>query len=221
MGDSSSPPTFAYLGNKDISLATITQNAFDTLLTNVSIATQYSEFDIPFQADQGKTLQFCVYLGLALSIYTAFFALYPCQERLKNVRALHYSNGVRALPLWLAYIAWDFSFVLAGSVISIIILRGRSDVWYNLGDLFVVLFLFGLASTLYSYVVSLFSKSQVSRPRTSLINQPLTVTSLQPLRLLLAARRSCFCYMLLLTLACSLMVFTPSLNPLTLLIRQS
>ena len=165
MGDANSPPTFAYKGDGDspLALATITQNAFDTLLTNISIATQYSEFDIPFQADQGKTLQFCIYLGLVLSIYAAFFALYPCQERLRNVRALHYSNGVRSLPLWLAYIAWDFSFVLAGSVISVLILKGRSSVWYNLGYLFVVLFLFGLASTLYSYVVSLLSKSQVSR----------------------------------------------------------
>ena len=145
-----------------MSLATITQNLLDTVLTNVSIATQYQSFDIPWQADQGKTLQFCVYLGLALAIYPAFFALYPTLERLRNVRALHYSNGVRSLPLWLAYIAWDFSFILAGSVVSIIIFRAISSVWYSLGYLFVVLFLYGLASTLYSYVVSLFSKSQLA-----------------------------------------------------------
>ena len=162
IGDQNSPPTIAYQGNGDMSLATITQNLLDTVLTNVSIATQYQSFDIPWQADQGKTLQFCVYLGLALAIYPAFFALYPTLERLRNVRALHYSNGVRSLPLWLAYIAWDFSFVLAGSVVSIIIFRAISSVWYSLGYLFVVLFLYGLASTLYSYVVSLFSKSQLA-----------------------------------------------------------
>ena len=162
LGDESSPPTFAYQGNGgDLSLATITQNLLDIFLTNVSIANQFQSFDIPWQADQGHTLQFCVYFGLALSIYTAFFALYPCVERLRNVRALHYSNGVRALPLWLAYIVWDFSFVLAGSVIATIIFRAVTNVWYGLGYLFAILFLYGLASTLYAYVISLFSKSQV------------------------------------------------------------
>ena len=161
------PSTFAYHGNSndgsgDLSLAVITQNLLDTVLTNTSISTQFQLFDIPWQADQGKTLQFVVYAGLALAIYPAFFALYPTFERLRNVRALHYSNGVRALPLWLAYIAWDFSFILAGAVVSVIIFRAISPVWYNLGYLFVVLFLYGLASTLYSYVVSLFSKSQLA-----------------------------------------------------------
>ena len=161
LGDDTYPPTFAYQGNGDLSLATITQNLMDIFLTNISIANQYQAFDIPWQADQGHTLQFCVYFGLALSIYTAFFALYPCVERIRNVRALHYSNGVRALPLWLAYITWDFSFVLVGAIIAVIIFRAVTDVWYNLGYLFVVLLLYGLASTLYAYVISVFGKFQV------------------------------------------------------------
>ncbi|MCJ1475765.1 hypothetical protein MMC13_004429 [Lambiella insularis] len=162
LGDRNSPPTFAYKGNAAIALATITQNALDTLLTNTSIASQYQSFDIPWQADQGSTLQFCVYLGLAMAIYPSFFALYPCVERLRNVRALHYSNGVRSLPLWLAYIAWDYVFVLTGAVVSIIILRAVNDVWYGLGYLFVVFAFYGLTCTLGSYVVSLFAKSQLA-----------------------------------------------------------
>ncbi|MCJ1419949.1 hypothetical protein MMC32_006305 [Xylographa parallela] len=162
LGDHNSPPTFAYQGDADIGFATITQNALDTLLTNISIASQYQSFDIPWQADQGSTLQFCVYLGLAMAIYPSFFALYPCVERLRNVRALHYSNGVRSLPLWLAYIAWDYVFVLTGAVVSIIILRAVNDVWYGLGYLFVVFAFYGLTCTLGSYVVSLFAKSQLA-----------------------------------------------------------
>ena len=161
LGDQSSHPTFAYQGNGDIALATTTQNALDILLINITIASSYSSFDIPWQADQGNTLQFCVYLGLAMAIFPSFFALYPCVERLRNVRALHYSNGVRSLPLWLAYIAWDCIFVLASAVVSIIILRAVSDVWYGLGYLFVVFAFYGLTCTLGSYVVSLFAKSQV------------------------------------------------------------
>ena len=163
LGDETTPPTFTYKGDGgSVDLASITQNLFDTVLTNTSIATQYQPFDIPWQANQGSTLQFCVYFGLAFAIFPAFFSLYPCIERLRNVRALHYSNSVRALPLWLAYITWDFAFVLASTVITVIIFRGFTDIWYNLGYLFVVLFLFGLCGTLFSYVVSLFARSQLA-----------------------------------------------------------
>jgi len=103
LGDDSSPPTFAYKGNGDISLATITQNALDTLLLNVSISSQYQAFDTPWISGAGKTLQLVVYFGLAMAAYPAFFALYPTLERLRNVRQLHYSNGVRSICLWYVY----------------------------------------------------------------------------------------------------------------------
>jgi ATP-binding cassette, subfamily A (ABC1), member 3 len=162
LGDSSSPPTFAWRGNGDISFATITQNALDVILTNISISSQYQAFDVPWAADVGKALQLITYFGLAMAVYPAFFALYPTVERLRNVRALHYSNGVRSLPLWLAYISFDFIIVVATSVLATIIFRAVSNVWYHLEYLFVVFFLYGLASTLLSYVISLVSKSQLA-----------------------------------------------------------
>ena len=162
LGDAGSPPTFAYQGNADISFATITQNLLDTLLTNVSIASQYQAFDTPWVPGVGSTLQLVVYFGLAMCAYPAFFALYPTLERLRSVRQLHYSNGVRSVCLWSAYLAFDFTIVLATSVLSIIIFRAASDAWYSLGYLFVVLFLYGIASTLLSYVISLFARSQLA-----------------------------------------------------------
>jgi ATP-binding cassette, subfamily A (ABC1), member 3 len=48
LGDQSSPPTFVWKGNADISLAAVTQNALDVVLTNVSISCQYQSFDIPW-----------------------------------------------------------------------------------------------------------------------------------------------------------------------------
>ena len=180
LGDDTSPPTFAYKANGDLSLATITQNAFDTLLTNVSISTQYQAFDVPWVSGAGKSLQLIVYLGLALACYPALFSLYPTLERLRNVRQLHYSNGipiqrpifgyllkscvlgVRSVCLWSAYIAFDFMFVVASSIISVIIFRAVSNQWYHLEYLFVVFFCYGLASTLLSYVISLFSRSQLA-----------------------------------------------------------
>ena len=162
LGDAGSPPTFAYQGNADISFATITQNLFDILVTNVSIASQYQAFDTPWIPGIGSTLQLVVYFGLAMCAYPAFFALYPTLERLRSVRQLHYSNGVRSICLWSAYLTFDFVTVLATSVLAIIIFRAVSDAWYGIGYLFVVLFLYGVASTLLSYVVSLFAKSQLA-----------------------------------------------------------
>ena len=154
--------TFAYRGNGVMALPFLTQNLMDTLLSNISISAQYRNFDIPWQADQGSTLQFAVYFGLALSVYPAFFALYPCLERLQRVRGLHYSNGVRALALWQAYILFDFLFILLGSAVAIIILRSMSSVFFGLGYLFLVFILYGLTSTILAYIISLFAKSQLA-----------------------------------------------------------
>ncbi len=162
LGEKAAPPTFAYKGNGDISLATITQNALDNLLTNVSISSQYQSFDVPWPSAGGNTLQLITYFGLAMAAYPAFFALYPTVERLRKVRTLHYSNGVRSLPLWSAYVSFDFLTVIAASVLAIVIFRGVTNVWYHLEYLFVVFFLYGLASTLLSYVISLFAKSQLA-----------------------------------------------------------
>jgi ABC-type multidrug transport system ATPase subunit len=162
LGGNGTPPTIAWQGDNIIAYPMFVQNALDTVLTGIPISTQYSTFDIPWSADQGKTLQFVVYFGLVISIAPAFFALYPTLERLRHVRGLHYSNGVRALPLWLAYVTFDFSFVILGSSLAIIILAATfSPVFLSLATLWVVMILFGLCATLFSYVVSLYARSQL------------------------------------------------------------
>ncbi|WEW56055.1 hypothetical protein PRK78_001490 [Emydomyces testavorans] len=162
LGDGSSPPTFAWKGNGDVSFSTIVQNAMDNFLTNVSISTQYQSFELPWAENSGKALQLITYFGLALAVYPAFFSLYLTVERLRNVRALHYSNGVQSFPLWLAYLFFDSLIVLIVSVLVIVIFRGVSDAWYHPGYLFIVLLLYGIASTLFAYVISVFAKSQLA-----------------------------------------------------------
>lgn len=156
-------PTFAWRGNYDLYYSVAAQNLLDnSLLRNVPIVTSYNTFAIPWGADTGKSLQFILYFGLAMSAVPGFFGLYPNVERSRKVRALHYSNGVRAGPLWLAYTIFDFLIILVASAITIIIFRAASDVWYGLGYVFVILALFGLSATLMSYVVSLFASSQLA-----------------------------------------------------------
>lgn len=116
----------AYIGNLDVSFGLVTLNALDNVLEQTSISTSYQSFAVPFSPGAGKTLQLVLYFGLAMSVYPAFFALYPCMERLRNVRALHYSNGIRAGPLWLAYLTFDFLFVLIVSAVAVGIFVGVS-----------------------------------------------------------------------------------------------
>ena len=162
LGDASTETTLAYKGNGDLYHGVFGQNILDVMLTNISIGTQYSSFDIPWAPSTGKSLQLVVYFGLAMASSTGFFSLYPTVERTRNIRGLEYSNGVRSLPLWLAYVTFDFLIVLVSSALSVIIFAAASSVWYNVGYLFPIFALFGLASILQSYIVSLFANTQLS-----------------------------------------------------------
>ncbi|KAL5051187.1 hypothetical protein BDW71DRAFT_83965 [Aspergillus fruticulosus] len=163
LGDSLWQPTIAWKGdNGNFPLAALAQNVLNRFVTGMSINIGFQFFDIPSTPDFYNTLQLVVYFGLAMSVYPAFFALYPTVERLRNVRALHFSNGVRSLSLWLAYIFFDFCLVVASSVLAIIIFRAVTDIWYHIAYLFVVFFLYGLCGTLCAYLVSLFTKSQLA-----------------------------------------------------------
>lgn len=103
------------------------------------------------------------YVGLVFALFPAFFVLYPTVERIRHVRALHYSNGVRALPLWLAYLLFDFIPILVvAAVSSALMITGTGDVWYNFGYFVLVIILYGITSILLAYNVSLVAKSQLS-----------------------------------------------------------
>ncbi|OAA79375.1 ABC transporter [Akanthomyces lecanii RCEF 1005] len=161
LGDDDSQPTFAWVANLIITSSILSQQLLDVLQTNTSIATTWSPFDKPFVPPIGDALSLVIYMGIALAVYPAFFALYPNNERRRFVRALQYSNGVRPLPLWLAYLAFDSIVVLVSSAIVAGIWATLSNVWYNIGYIFVVFFLYGLSSILLSYIISLFTKSQL------------------------------------------------------------
>ncbi|KAI0878698.1 hypothetical protein GGS24DRAFT_371499 [Hypoxylon argillaceum] len=163
LGDANSPATIAYTADAGSAYTSIFgQNALDIMLSNTSIATTFAPFTTPFVPGTGNSLQLLTYFSLVLAAYPAFFGLYPNVERRRNVRGLQYSNGVRSLPLWVAYTTFDFFIVLVSSAIVTGIFASASNVWYHVDYLFLILFLYGLASTLLSYVISLFCSNQLS-----------------------------------------------------------
>lgn len=122
-GSSSSKPTFAWKADPyDFATGLQVQNILNNLLLSngTMIAASFSEFDIVHQplTYDFLALIFVVYYCLILCLYPGFYALYPTVERLRGVRALQFSNGVRSPPLWLAYLAFDFGFTLVVSAVS-------------------------------------------------------------------------------------------------------
>lgn len=162
LGDSGSAPTLAYNVIPEAVNAFFGQNLLNSLITNQTLAATYSPFDIPWSPDAGNSLQMLVYVCLALAAYPGFFALYPNLERRRQVRGLQYSNGVRQFPLWIAYVGFDFSIVLASSALAVILFVALSSVWFHLGYIFPILVLYGLSSILLAYIISIFAKNQLS-----------------------------------------------------------
>lgn len=165
LGDKSHAPTMAWRadgGQGGIYFAAGIQNVMDSLITNLTINFNYQAMDVPESSISGAALQFISYFELAMVCYPALLALYPTVERLRGIRAMHYSNGVRSMPLWLAYISFDFIIAVVSSIVVTIIFRVTSDVFYGIGYLFLVMVLYGFTAILFSYVVSMFATSQLA-----------------------------------------------------------
>lgn len=139
-------------------------NFLDNIVTGVPIAAGYSYFptETPPPIYNFRPLIFIVYYGLIMAAYPAFFALYPTNERISNVRSMQYSNGIRPLPLWLSHLAFDGIFVVLISSVATGLLSASTPVWFGLGYIWIILVLYGLTATLLSYVISMFAKSAVT-----------------------------------------------------------
>ena len=155
-------PTMAWRADGPPIFAHIIQNLVSNLLLNITIKNDYQIFDVPFKSAIGDQLLFIVLFGLSMAVYPAFLALYPTVERLRGVRSMHYSNGVRTVSLWLSYIIFDFGFIIIITIISMIIFGATVNKFYVPEYVFLIFLLYGIASALYSYVISLLSASQLA-----------------------------------------------------------
>ncbi|KAL8833631.1 MAG: hypothetical protein Q9176_007899 [Flavoplaca citrina] len=155
-------PLLAYRINGNLGYSALAKTVMDSYLMNTTIDADFSTFALPFIGSTGDSLQLVIYTGLAMSAYIGFFALYPTFERRSNIRALHYSNGLRPAPLWLAYGLFDAFFVALVAIITTSIFTSMADVWFAPSYLGVVFFLFGIASIYLAYIISLFATTQLA-----------------------------------------------------------
>ncbi|KLU91142.1 hypothetical protein MAPG_09665 [Magnaporthiopsis poae ATCC 64411] len=90
-----------------------------------------------------------------LAVYPSFFSLYVAFERSHMIRQLEYTNGVRPFPLWMSHLLFDVSIVLVASLVLVGTISSQVGyTWYEPGYMFLVAFLYGLASMLVAYLVS-------------------------------------------------------------------
>ncbi|KAH5480910.1 hypothetical protein HBI22_043750 [Parastagonospora nodorum] len=163
MGDGSSKPT-VLMNVRQASSSAQMLNLLNVMKSGVGISSSYYPFAetvIPSLIDL-KLLVFIVYYGLIMCCYPFFFALYPTNERISNVRSMQYSNGIRPVPLWLSHLSFDTIFVLGISVVATALLTASTPIWVDLGFVFLIFFLYGIVCALLSYIVSMFAKSPVT-----------------------------------------------------------
>lgn len=165
LGDGSSDPTFAYRANNysSIETSTVAQGLLVALLTNTSITASFKSFAAGVPPNTSSGLQLVVYFAVACSVLPGLLAMYPNTERRQNVRALQYSSGARALPLWAAHLTFDMSFIVVAMGIVVAILAGTSsDAFYHVGYLYPILVFWGSASISIGYMLSLICPTTLS-----------------------------------------------------------
>ena len=143
----------------------------DSILLNQTLNVGYQKFAASYVPGNTIVSLLVVFTSLGFAIYPCLFALYPTAERLRKVRAMQYSNGIRASSLWTAHALFDLMFVLVISILTVVIWITQWSGWYGIGYMFVVFFLYGLASTTFSYVISKLVKSQVAALAITLVVQ--------------------------------------------------
>ena len=127
LGDNgTAAPLLSYRIDGGLGYAGLAKNIIDSILLNTTIVVDFSTFALPLIGATGDSLQLVLYFGFAMCAYPAFFALYPAFERIGNIRALHYSNGVRPGPLWLSYTIFDSVFVVIVSVLTVVVFTSVS-----------------------------------------------------------------------------------------------
>ncbi|KAL8377817.1 hypothetical protein RB595_008479 [Gaeumannomyces hyphopodioides] len=112
-------------------------------------------YSVLYSENGVDSLGYVLAVCAVLAIYPSFFSLYVAYERSHMIRQLEYTNGVRPFPLWMSHLLFDSSIVLVASLALVGTISSQVGyTWYEPGYMFIVAFLYGLASMLVAYLVS-------------------------------------------------------------------
>ena len=166
-------PTLAYLADDSLAIPIAMMN----LVSNAQLASARSTgtdggplitasyrflSQLSLGSGLGEALKWAVIFGLVQAVFPAFAALYPAAERNNRAKAMMLTNGMRALPFWLGHLLAELPVMILASVPVALVYAFVSDQFAGVGVFWVTLFLYALAATLQSFVVSLFAPNQLA-----------------------------------------------------------
>ncbi|KAJ3497101.1 hypothetical protein NLG97_g2156 [Lecanicillium saksenae] len=155
-GQKDNPPIIAYQYIQYISEPTGAKllNIWHQAAGNIEIDTRYGALPTISKSTQIGAWVFAMFIALIQAAYPAFFVVYPAIERRSNTRSLQYANGVRRTPQMVAYILFDFLWILVMSVVSTIALIPITG-WIGIPWLMILVFtLYGICGNFISQIVS-------------------------------------------------------------------
>lgn len=163
LGDKEQPPTIAFQADAWAATAMQRLNLYTSVAKQVPISSSVQSVYMNglMGSDSGGWM-YILYSALIMAVYPAFFALYPAFEKSTNVRAVQYSNGVRALPLWTSYFLFDLLFVLAVSIAYTATISVQYPYWWGASYMFPVCLFHGIISIFIAYMISAKASSQLS-----------------------------------------------------------
>lgn len=107
-----------------------------------------------------RSMPIDVLIALSFIAAASIAVIYPAFEKNNRVRALQYCNGVSPFALWLGYLLFDLQLIIIQAFIvwGILFAGSAAKVWYAPSYILGVFILFGIATYLGTYVLSLFTK---------------------------------------------------------------
>ena len=101
-----------------------------------------------------------ILLCLAFIVASSIAVIYPAFEKNNRVRALQYCNGVSPFALWFGYLLFDMQLIIIQAVFvwGLLFVGPLSKLWYESNYILGAFILFGIATYLGTYFISLFLK---------------------------------------------------------------
>jgi len=101
-----------------------------------------------------------ILICLSFIVAASIAVIYPAFEKNNRVRALHYGNGVSPFALWCGYLLFDIQVIIIQGcfVWGLLFVGPLSKLWYESNYVLGAFILFGVATYLGTYFISLFLK---------------------------------------------------------------
>ncbi|KAH8672020.1 hypothetical protein BGZ60DRAFT_449736 [Tricladium varicosporioides] len=165
----SQPANLYYYANQDFQSVNEQLVGFNLIINRLSnaststgtarnIVSSVRRFEHPESVSNFYSLPISALVCLGFIAAASIAVIYPTFERVNNVRALQYCNGVSPLALWVGYFLFDLQFIIFQSIIvwACLFAGPASHPWYEPGYIAGSFILFGIATYLGTYMMSLY-----------------------------------------------------------------